>query len=91
LEQADISGDLCGQNLRAKVSPANGGLGSTDAVVAEGALGEELFELFVAFSDDLGRAVVRGSLGGRRVSLDAITDGPSALRIVGEYLGPTQQ
>jgi hypothetical protein len=34
-EQAEIIGDLCGQGLRAEVSAADGGLGSTSTVVAE--------------------------------------------------------
>jgi hypothetical protein len=88
LEEADISGDLCGQNLRAKVSAADGGLGATSTVVADGNLGEEPFELFASLSDDLARGVVRGSLGGRTVSLDATTEEPSAVRVVGEYSGP---
>ena len=88
LEEADISGDLAGHNLRAKVAPADGGTGATSTVVAEGNLGEEPFELFASLSDDLTTAVVRGSLGGRTVSLDATTDEPSAVRVVGEFSGP---
>ena len=87
-DEADIAGDLCGQSLRAKVSAAGGGPGSTNAVVAEGAVGEEPFELFAALSDDLTKAVVRGSLGGRPVCLDATAEEPSAVRVVGEYSGP---
>jgi hypothetical protein len=88
LEEADISGDLGGHNLRAKVTSADGGTGATSTVVAEGNLGEEPFELFASLSDDLTSAVVRGSLGGRTVSLDATTDEPSAVRVVGEFSGP---
>jgi hypothetical protein len=87
-EQADIDGELCGNSLRATVSAADGGLGSTSAVVAEGTLGEEPFELFSALSDDLTKAVVRGSLGGRTVALDATRQEPAEVRIVGEYAGP---
>lgn len=87
-EQAEILGDLCGQGLRAEVSAAAGGLGSTSTVVAEGTLGEDTFELFAALSGDSARALVRGSFGGRPVSLDATRDEPSAVRIVGEYAGP---
>ena len=46
------------------------------------------FELFASLSDDLTMAVVRGSLGGRTVSLDATTDEPSTVRVVGEFSGP---
>jgi len=89
LERAEVSGDLCGQGLRAEVSAADGGLGSTSAVVAEGTVGEAAFELFAALSDDLYRAVVRGSVGGRPVSLDATRDGPLApVWVVGAYSGP---
>jgi hypothetical protein len=57
-------------------------------VVAEGTVGETPFELFAAFSEDLKRAVVRGSVGGRPVSLDATRDDPAAaVRIIGAYLG----
>jgi hypothetical protein len=87
-ERAGLSGDLGGQSLRAEVSPADGGLGTASAVVAEGTLGETAFDLFVAFSDDLKRAVVRGSIGGRPVSLDATrADPPSSVRIVGSCSG----
>jgi hypothetical protein len=88
-QEAEVIGDLCGQGFRAEVSAAEGGLGSTSTVVAGGTLGEEPFELFAAVSGDLTRAVVRGSLGGRPVSLDATHDRPSGrLRVVGDYLGP---
>ena len=87
-EQAEIIGDLCGQLLRVEVSAAEGGLGSTGTVVAEGTLGEETFELFAALSGDLTRAVVRGSFGGRPVSLDVTRNRPAAARIVGHYAGP---
>jgi hypothetical protein len=63
LEEANVSGDLCGQDLRAKVSAADGGLGATSTVVAEGSLGEEPFELFASLSDDLARALARGRSG----------------------------
>ena len=88
LEEADISGDLCGQQLRAKVSAADGGLGATSTVIAEGNLDEEPFELFASLSDDLARVVVRGSFGGRSVSLDATAEEPSAVRVVGGFRGP---
>jgi hypothetical protein len=88
-QEAEVIGDLCGQGFRAEVSAAEGGLGSTSTVVAEGTLGEEPFELFGAVSGDSARAVVRGSLGGRPVSLDATRHRPSErLRIVGDYSGP---
>jgi hypothetical protein len=92
-DQTDIDGELCGNSLRATVSAADGGLGSTSAVVAEGTLGEEAFELFSALSDDLTKAVVRGSFGGRTVALDATRQEPAEVRpaevrIVGEYAGP---
>jgi hypothetical protein len=87
-EQAEIIGDLCGQGLRAEVSAAEGGLGSTSTVVAEGTLGEETFELFAALSGDLTRAVVRGAFAGRPVSLDVTHHEPAAVRIVGDYVGP---
>ena len=87
LEEADISGDLGGHNLRAKVASADGGIGATSTVVAEGKLAEEPFS-YSPLSDDLTRAIVRGSLGGRTVSLDATTDEPSAVRVVGEFSGP---
>ncbi len=53
LEEADISGDLGGHNLRAKVTSADGGTGATSTVVAEGKLGEEPFELFASLSNGL--------------------------------------
>jgi hypothetical protein len=87
-EQAEIIGDLCGQALRVEVSAAEGGLGSTSTVVAEGTLGEETFELFAALSGDLTRAVVRGSFAERPVSLDVTHNKPVAVRIVGDYIGP---
>jgi hypothetical protein len=87
-ERAELSGDLGGQSLRAEVSAADGGLGTTSAVVAEGTVGETPFEFFVAFSDDLKRALVRGSVGGRPVSLDATRDDPAGqVRIIGAYFG----
>jgi hypothetical protein len=70
------------------VSAADGGLGTTSAVVAEGTLGEAPFELFAALSDDGKRAIVRGSVGGQPVSLDATGDDPAAsVCIVGTYIG----
>jgi ATP-dependent Clp protease ATP-binding subunit ClpC len=87
-ERAGVSGDLCGQSLRAEVSAADGGLGTTSAVVAEGTLGEAPFELFAALSDDGKRAIVRGSVGGQPVSLDATGVDPAAsVCIVGTYIG----
>lgn len=76
-EQADITGDLGGQSLTVKLS-----------VVAKGTAGEEPLELFAALVDGSARAVVRGSLGGRPVSLDATHDETSAVRVLGEYTGP---
>ncbi len=87
-EQADVDGELCGDSLRATISAADGGLGSTSAVVAEGTLGEEPFELFSALSDDLTKAVVRGSFGGRTVALDATRQEATEVLVVGEYTGP---
>jgi hypothetical protein len=88
LEEADIAGDLCGHSFRAKVSTADGGIGATSTVVAEGNLGEQPFELFASLSDDFARALVRGSLGGHAVWLDATSEEPSAVRVVGGYSGP---
>ena len=62
-------------------------LGATSTVIAEGNLDEEPFELFASLSDDLARVVVRGSFGGRSVSLDATAEEPSAVRVVGEFSG----
>lgn len=59
-EDADIAGDLGEAPFRAVVSAADGGLGSTDVVVAEGTPGETPFQLFAALSGDLSKAVVRG-------------------------------
>ena len=86
-EGAGISGDLCGQVLRAEVNPADGGLGLTGAVVADGTHGDTPFELFAALSEDRDRAVVRGSVGGRPLSIDATRADPSAVRVVGAYFG----
>jgi hypothetical protein len=88
-EVVDIGGYLCGHRLWAKVSSAEGGLAPTGTVVAEGTVAEEPFELFVSMSSDLARAIVRGSLGGRPVSLDMTRHEPPApALIVGEYSGP---
>jgi hypothetical protein len=87
-ERAGMTGDLGGQGLQAEFNPADGGLGMTSAVVAEGSLGETPFELFAALSDDWKRAVVRGSVGGHPVLLDATRDDPAAsVRVVGAYFG----
>ncbi|HTW09189.1 MAG TPA: hypothetical protein VME46_16910 [Acidimicrobiales bacterium] len=86
-EQADIAGDLAGQAFTAKLALAESGPGSNSAVVAEGSVGEEPFELFAAPRDDVPGAVVRGSLGGRPVALDATHDDPTAVRVVGQYAG----
>jgi hypothetical protein len=87
-ERAGLSGDLGGQSLRAEVSAADGGLGTTSAVVVEGSVGQTPSELFVAVSEDSKRAVVRGSLGGRAVSLDATRADPAtSVRIVGSCSG----
>ena len=84
LQRADISGELCGQDLRAEVYRAGGGLGSTDTVVAEGALGQAGFQLFATISDDLSKALVRGSFDGQPVLLDATRDEPSSsVRVIG--------
>ena len=70
------------------VSAADGGLGSTDALVAEGTVGETPFELYAALSGDLTRAVVRGSVDGRSISLDAGRDYPSGpVKVQGSYSG----
>jgi Clp amino terminal domain, pathogenicity island component len=88
LERAGLVGQLGGQNILAEVSAADGGLGTTSAVVAEGTLGETPFELFAAFSDDSKRAVVRGLLDGRAISLDATRSDPAtSVHIVGSYFG----
>jgi Clp amino terminal domain, pathogenicity island component len=88
LERAGLSGELGGHNITAEVSAADGGLGTTSAVVAEGTLGGARFELFAAFSDDSKRAVVRGSIGGAPVYLDVTRSEPAtSLRIVGSYPG----
>ena len=88
LEGARLAGDLGGQDIGGEVSPADGGLGATSAVVAEGTLGGAPFELFAAFSDDSKKAVVRGSIGGWPVAIDANRAGPTApARIVGSYSG----
>ena len=71
------------------MSAADGGLGSTDAVVAEGTVGETPFELFIALSGDLTEGVIRGSVDGHPVSLDAGRDEPSApVTVQGSYTGP---
>lgn len=49
-EQAEIVWDLGATALRTVVSAVDGGLGSTDALVAEGTLGETPFELYAALS-----------------------------------------
>jgi hypothetical protein len=88
LEGARLAGDLGGQDIGGEVSPADGGLGATSAVVAEGTLGGAPFELFAAFSDDSKKAVVRGSIAGWPVAIDAKRAGPTApARIVGSYSG----
>jgi ATP-dependent Clp protease ATP-binding subunit ClpC len=85
-ERAGLSGDFGGESLRAEVSAADGGLGTTSAVVAEGSVGDGPIELFVAFSEDSKMANLRGSLGGQAVSLDA-TRAETSLLIVGSYSG----
>ena len=88
-EDADIVGDLGGAPFRAVVSAATGGLGSTKAVVAEGTVGETPFELYAALSGDLTKAVVRGSVDGLSISLDAVRGDPSGpVRLQGPYSGP---
>ena len=88
-EEADIAGDLGEAPFRAVVSAADGGLGSTDVVVAEGTVGEAPFQLFAALSGDLTKAAVRGSVDGRPVSLDASRDEPSGpVKVCGSYSGP---
>jgi hypothetical protein len=87
-EQAGITGDLGGQSLTVKLSAVDAGPASTSVVVAEGTVGEEPLEIFAALVDGSARAVVRGSLGGRPVSLDATHDETSVVRILGEYTGP---
>jgi hypothetical protein len=88
LERAVLSGELGGQDVRAEITAADGGLGTTSAVVAEGTLGATAFELFVAFSDDSKSAVVRGSIGGTPVSLDATRSDPApSVVIIGSYSG----
>ena len=88
-DEAHIHGHLCEAALQAVMSAADGGLGSTDAVVAEGAVGETPFELFAALSGDLTKAVVRGSVDGFPTSLDASRDEPSGpVKVYGSYTGP---
>ena len=88
-EQAEIVGDLGATAFRAEVSAVDGGLGSTDALVAEGTLGETPFELYAALSGDRTRAVLRGSVDGRSLSLDATRDSRSGpVRLQGSYSGP---
>jgi hypothetical protein len=88
-EEADIAGDVGGTPFRATVSAADGGLGSTDAIVAKGTVGETPFELFAALSGDLTKAVVRGSVDGRPISLDASRDERSStVKLCGSYSGP---
>ena len=71
------------------VSAAAGGLGSTNAIVAEGTVGEIPFELYAALSGDLTKAVVRGSVDGLSISVDAVRADPSGpVRFNGSYSGP---
>jgi len=88
-DQAEIVGDFGATAFRAVVSAVDGGLGSTDALVAEGTLGETPFELYAALSGDRTRAVLRGSVDGRSLSLDATRDSRSGpVRLQGSYSGP---
>jgi hypothetical protein len=88
-ERADVDGELCGHALRAEANAAAGGLGSTSTVVAEGTVGDSPFQLFGALSTDLTRAIVRGSVGGAPVSIDATREDPFApVRVIGAFSGP---
>jgi hypothetical protein len=52
-------------------------------------VGQVPFQLFAARAADRTTAVVRGSLGGQAVSLDATRERPSgAVKIHGSYSGP---
>ena len=88
-ERAEVGGELCGQALRAEVNAAGGGLGSTSTVVAQGTVGDSGFQLFGSLSADLSRAIVRGSVGGAPVFIDATREDPFApVRVIGAFSGP---
>jgi hypothetical protein len=88
-ERAEVGGELCGHAVRAEVNAASGGLGSTSTLVAEGTVGDSAFQLFGALSADLSRTIVRGSVGGAPVSLDATRPDPFApVRVIGAFSGP---
>ncbi len=87
-EQADVAGVFGETAFRAAVSAADGGLGSTDAIVAEGTAGAAPFEPFATRAADRTRAVVRGSFDGQAVSLDASGGRPSGtVKLFGSFSG----
>jgi hypothetical protein len=88
-ERAEVGGELCGHPVRAQLSAASGGLGSTSTVVAQGTVGDSGFQLFGSLSADLSRAIVRGSVGGAPVFIDATREDPFApVRVIGAFSGP---
>ena len=88
-ELAEVGGQLCGHAVRAEVNAASGGLGSTSTVAAEGTVGDSRFQLFGALSTDLTRAIVRGSVDGAPVCIDAAREDPFApVRVIGAFSGP---
>jgi hypothetical protein len=88
-DRADVEGEIHGKKLAVRALGAEGGLGSTSTIAIDGTIGATGFELFATVSGDLTRAIVRGSLGGQAVRLDAIREESSrTVRIVGAYEGP---
>jgi hypothetical protein len=88
-ELAEVGGQLCGHAVKAEVNAASGGLGSTSTVAAEGTVGDTRFQLFGALSTDLTRAIVRGSVDGAPVCIDAAREDPFApVRVIGAFSGP---
>jgi hypothetical protein len=91
-DKAEVIGSLAGLPLRATVERAEraeGGLGSTSTVAIRGSLDGLDIALFAAVSGSLDQAMIRGTVGGELVHLNARSSaGRRAVRVSGAFPGP---
>lgn len=92
LHHGDVVGNLAGSPLRAHIEPADGGFDSPATVAVDGVLGPGTFSVFASVAADRIYGVVRGTVDGRPLVLDAerlanVTE--PTLRVTGAFDGST--
>ena len=84
-ESGSVSGDVGGDQIRARVVPAAGS--SSSSVEVTGSYGPTAIQLHAEIAGDLSRGIVQGTVGDASIRLVA-KQSRGAHRIVGTYAGP---